>query len=100
MSDISELSEKFRAKECEGIAGFIMLLEPDEDGTTYTDLFHQILQVMFVRMGVRETTIQDPFAFFKTLYTVQDRKSPFIDEGLKLIDLACTEAVLIYEMTG
>ena len=44
--------------------------------------------------GVRPNQMTvDPLTFFTRLMQVQQSKSPFIDDGVKMFDIACGEAM-------
>lgn len=96
---MSDLSKQFRERECAGIADFLELMEAegDVDDAWRAEIFELVLTNV---AGVRPTTIGDPVVFFTTFFRLQQRKYPFIDDGVKLLDIACREAMLIWESTG
>ena len=95
---MSELAQQFRDRECPGIAAFLDMLDEfnGEDDELQTELFQFVLTKI---AGVRPTTIEDPVTFFRTLFRVQQRKSPFMDDGIKLLDMACRDAALMWKAT-
>lgn len=92
---MTELSQQFRDRECPGIAAFLEMID-GEDDQWRAEIFQLVLANV---AGVRQTTISDPLAFFTTFFQLQQRKSPFIDDGVKLLDMACREAMLIWQLT-
>lgn len=92
---MSALAQQFRDRECSGIAAFLDLIE-GEDDEWRADIFQLVLTHL---AGVRPTTISEPLTFFATFFRVQQRKSPFVDDGVKLLDMACRQAMLIWEST-
>lgn len=91
-----ELVEGYRQRECKGIASFLeFMAELDEDES------EAIFRLMFTRLlGMSESAVSDPIEFFSIMYKTQSRRSPFLDEGTKLIDTACSKMAAMWEQTA
>jgi len=82
--DIPALAQRFRDHDCHGIAAYLEFLVPlkEEDRTV-------LFKITLVNCAGMDSTIDDPFEFFATMLTVQERKRPFKDAGVVLLEYAC-----------
>jgi hypothetical protein len=90
---VPALAQAYREHECLGIAAFLDVL-PELDDDERILMFRMMLTKM---AGTRPSTVEDPLQFFTTLITVRERKSPFMDDGMKLLDLCCREVARIWQ---